>query len=117
MHVEPVQELRLGTLEKEKLGVPEKSLSEIVQEQLGARERAQIAEIRSITWIRIFFTLVFLALFIWLNYNVMSIIQGIFEKSGTLEKEVVMALIAGTVTEVAAVMYIMAQFLFPKGRE
>lgn len=111
------QEVRLGELEQDKIGTPEKSLGEIVREQIGPRERAQIADIRSITWIRAFFTFVLLALFGWLNYKVMSLVRDLFERSGTLDKQIVMTLIAGTVTEVAAVMYIMAQFLFPKGRE
>lgn len=115
---EPIpEEVGLGDLEQTQIGTPEKSLGEIVQEQIGARERAQIADIRSITWIRAFFTLVLLGLFGWLNYQVMSLVRDLFEKQGTLDKQIVMTLIAGTVTEVAAVMYIMAQFLFPKGRE
>ena len=80
-------------------------------------EKAKIADIRSITFIRAGFTLVLLVIFSWLNYQVMSLVRALFEKTGTLEKEVVMTLIAGTVTEVAAVMYSMAQFLFPRGRE
>ena len=115
---EPVsEEVRLGDLEAKSVGPPEKSLGEIVREQIGPRERAQIADIRSITWIRAFFTFVLLGLFGWLNYQVMSLVRDLFEKTGTLDKQIVMTLIAGTVTEVAAVMYIMAQFLFPKGRE
>ena len=114
---QPVRELQLGALATEKLGVPEKSLADIEQDKIGPRERAQIADIRSVTYIRAFFTLVLLGLFGWLNYKVMTLVREIFEKTGSLEKEVVMTLIAGTVTEVAAVMYIMAQFLFPKSRE
>ena len=67
--------------------------------------------------IRVFFTLVLLGLFGWLNYEVMALVRDIFERTGSLDKAVVMTLIASTVTEVAAVMYIMAQFLFPKVRE
>ena len=107
----------IASEQEEKLGVPEKSLNEIVREQIGPMEKAKIADVRSITFIRAGFTLVLLAIFSWLNYQVMSLVRDLFEKTGTLEKEVVMTLIAGTVTEVAAVMYIMAQFLFPKGRE
>ncbi len=113
----PQEEVRLGDLEAKEFGAPEKSLGDIVREQIGPREKAQIADIRSITWIRAFFTFVLLALFGWLNYQVMSLVRDLFEKTGTLDKQIVMTLIAGTVTEVAAVMYIMAQFLFPKGRE
>lgn len=112
------EEIGLQELERNRLGTQETSLGEIVKEQIGSRrERAQVADIISITVIRAFFTLVLLALFGWLNYQVMSLVRDIFEKTGTLDKEVVMTLIAGTVTEVAAVMYIMAQFLFPKSRE
>ncbi|MDQ3746166.1 MAG: hypothetical protein M3444_17465 [Acidobacteriota bacterium] len=103
--------------QEKKLPTPEKSLSEIVREQIGPLEKAKIADLRSITFIRAGFTLVLLIIFSWLNYSVMSLVRALFEKTGTLDKEVVMTLIAGTVTEVAAVMYIMAQFLFPKGRE
>ena len=71
----------------------------------------------SVTYIRVFFTLALLGLFGWLNYEVMAVVRDLVERTGSLDKAVVMTLIAGTVTEVAAVMYIMAQFLFPKVRE
>ncbi len=103
--------------QEDKLPPQEKSLSDIVREQIAPMEKAKIADLRSITYIRAGFTLVLLIIFSWLNYQVMSLVNALFVKTGTLEKEVVMTLIAGTVTEVAAVMYIMAQFLFPKGRE
>lgn len=92
----------------------EKSLTGLERDELGPREKAEIANIRSTMWLRAGFTVVLLIIFGWLNYQVMSLVHEIFVKSGTLDKEVVMTLIAGTVTEVAAVMYIMAQFLFPK---
>ncbi|MCA1621331.1 MAG: hypothetical protein LC795_18910 [Acidobacteria bacterium] len=103
--------------QEDKLPPPEKSLSDLVREQIAPMEQAKIADLRSITYIRAGFTLVLLFIFSWLNYQVMSLVRDLFEQTKTLEKEVVMTLIAGTVTEVAAVMYIMAQFLFPKGRE
>ena len=92
----------------------EKSLTTLERDELGPREQAEIANIRSTMWLRVFFTLVLLMIFGWLNYKVMSLVHEVFVKVGTLDKEVLMTLIAGTVTEVAAVMYIMAQFLFPK---
>lgn len=104
-------------LEKAKRRVPETGFDQIVQDKLSRRERAQIADIRSVIYIRAFFTLVFLALFSWLNYEVMSLVRDIFEKTGSLDKEVIMTLIAGTVSQVAAVTYVIAQFLFPKTRE
>jgi hypothetical protein len=92
----------------------EKSLTALERDELGPREKAEIANIRSTMWLRVFFTVVLLIIFGWLNYQVMSLVHEVFVKVGTLDKEVMMTLIAGTVTEVAAVMYIMAQFLFPK---
>jgi hypothetical protein len=94
--------------------VSEKSLTTLERDELGPREKAEIANIRSTMWLRVFFTVVLLVIFGWLNYQVMSLVREIFYKTGMLEKEVIMAMIAGTVTEVAAVMYIMASFLFPK---
>ena len=95
--------------------IPEKSLTAMERDELGPREKAEIANIRSTMWLRAGFTVVLLIIFAWLNYQVMSLVHEIFVKTGSVDKEVVMTLIAGTVTEVAAVMYIMAQFLFPKG--
>ena len=112
-----VKELKLGDLETRKFLRPEKSLDEIEREKIGPIEKAKLADILSVTVIRFVFTLILLALFAWLNYKVMSLVRDIFDKTGTVEKEVLMTLIAGTVTEVAAVMYIMAQFLFPRARD
>jgi hypothetical protein len=116
-----IKEVRLGNMGREtgtrQDMVPvdqEKSLSGLERDELGPREMAEIANIRSTMWLRAFFTVVLLVIFGWLNYQVMSLVHEIFVKVGTLDKEVIMTLIAGTVTEVAAVMYIMAQFLFPK---
>ena len=115
------KEVRLGNIGREAAANPamvpvnqEKSLSSLERAELGPREMAEIANIRSTMWLRMFFTVVLLIIFGWLNYQVMSLVHEVFVKVGTLDKEVMMALIAGTVTEVAAVMYIMAQFLFPK---
>lgn len=114
-------ELRLGSLGQESGVKPgmvavtnEKSLTGLERDELGPREKAEIANIRSTMWLRMFFTVVLLIIFAWLNYQVMSLVHEVFLRVGTLDKEVLMTLIAGTVTEVAAVMYIMAQFLFPK---
>jgi hypothetical protein len=114
-------EVRLGNLgqtpdaQTTAVGVTnEKSLSGLERDELGPREQAEIANIRSTMWLRVFFTVVLLIIFGWLNYQVMSLVHEVFVKVGTLDKEVMMTLIAGTVTEVAAVMYIMASFLFPK---
>lgn len=113
--------IRLGDLGQETGNKPEmvavtneKSLTALERDELGPREKAEIANIRSTMWLRVFFTVVLLIIFGWLNYQVMSLVHEVFVKVGTLDKEVLMTLIAGTVTEVAAVMYIMAQFLFPK---
>lgn len=112
------REVRLGNLSQDvptsETVVREKSLTTLERDELGPREKAEIANIRSTMWLRVFFTVVLLAIFGWLNYQVMSLVRDIFFKTGILEKEIVMTLIAGTVTEVAAVMYIMASFLFPK---
>lgn len=114
-------EVRLGNLGQDTGNKPEmvavtneKSLTTLERDELGPREKAEIANIRSTMWLRVFFTVVLLIIFGWLNYQVMSLVHEVFVKVGTLDKEVIMTLIAGTVTEVAAVMYIMAQFLFPK---
>ncbi len=114
------KEVRLGNIGQETAANPtivvnqESSLSSLERAELGPREEAEIANIRSTMWLRVFFTIVLLIIFGWLNYQVMSLVHEVFVKVGTLDKEVMMTLIAGTVTEVAAVMYIMAQFLFPK---
>lgn len=100
-----------------KLSISEKRLEESEQQEVGPREKAQIADMRSVTYIRVFFTLVLLGLFGWLNYEVIALVRDIFEKTGSLDKHVIMTLIGGTVSEVAAVMYIIARFLFPKARE
>ena len=102
-------------LERAKRGAPEGS--KVEQIKVDRRERAQIVDIRSVTYIRWFFTLALLGLFSWLNYQVMCLVRDIFEKTGMLDKEVVITLIAGTVTQVAAVAHMIAQFLFPKTRE
>jgi hypothetical protein len=116
-----ITEVRLGTLGQNTDTQPaltavneEKSLTTLENDELGPREQAEIANIRSTMWLRVFFTVVLLIIFGWLNYQVMSLVREVFARVGTLDKEVLMTLIAGTVTEVAAVMYIMAQFLFPK---
>ena len=116
-----ITELRLGTLGQNTDTQPaltavnqEKSLTTLENDELGPREQAEIANIRSTMWLRVFFTVVLLIIFGWLNYQVMSLVREVFARVGSLDKEVLMTLIAGTVTEVAAVMYIMAQFLFPK---
>jgi hypothetical protein len=111
-------EVRLGNLGQTSDTQPaltnDKSLTTLERDELGPREQAEIANIRSTMWLRVFFTLVLLMIFGWLNYKVMHLVHEVFVKVGSLDKEVLMTLIAGTVTEVAAVMYIMAQFLFPK---
>jgi hypothetical protein len=113
------REMRLGNMGQDATAgnnsIQEKSLTALERDELGPREKAEIANIRSTMWLRVFFTVVLLIIFGWLNYQVMSLVHEIFLKVGSLDKEVVMTLIAGTVTEVAAVMYIMASFLFPKG--
>jgi hypothetical protein len=112
------REMRLGNMGHDfaarEDSIQEKSLTTLERDELGPREKAEIANIRSTMWLRVFFTVVLLVIFGWLNYQVMSLVREIFVKAGNLDKEVVMTLIAGTVTEVAAVMYIMASFLFPK---
>ena len=117
----PILDIRLGNLGSDTANQPEmaavtneKSLTTLERDELGPREMAEIANIRSTMWLRVFFTVVLLVIFGWLNYQVMALVHEVFVKVGNLDKEVIMTLIAGTVTEVAAVMYIMAQFLFPR---
>ena len=107
----PPRETTLGEIEQASLGEVEQT-----RLGLGPMERALVADVAAQIGLRVVFTLVVIALFGWLNFQVMNLVRDIFAETKSLDKEIVMALIGGTVTQLGVVTYMMARFLFPSGQ-
>jgi len=91
----------------------ETGLGDLEREKLGPLQKALVGEVISNIALRVVFTIFVVAVFGWLNYEVMHLIRNIFEETKTLDKEIVLALIAGTVAQLGLITYLIAKFLFP----
>ena len=103
--VTPPEERVLGDIEVRRLG-----------DRPGPMERVQVWEVISNIALRVVFTIFVVGVFGWLNYQVLDLVRDIFEETNNLDQEIVLALIAGTVTQLGLITYLIAKFLFPPGR-
>jgi len=103
-----IERARLGPLEPR-----ETVLADIERARLGPLERVRVGEVVSNIALRVFFTVFVVAVFGWLNYQVMDLVRDIFEETKSLDHQIVLALIGGTVTQLGLITYMIAKFLFP----
>ncbi len=82
----------------------------------GSEERQQISlrdvSILADIGLRVFVTIVLVGVFVWLNYAVIDLIHDLFVKTGALDANIVIALIGGTVSQVAGLTYLVLRYLF-----
>lgn len=110
----------------EKDGSKPLELQVSVGKTLGEAEgRAKVFGLYADTWSRIIMVLVIAAIFIGLNYKVMSFIEDVFKQdiasmklasppSRIVTTEVLMSLIGATVVQVGVATIAIVSYLFPK---